>query len=43
MKELEQKYIEILKENDWSVSSYTEDGRVELETYSPAGEDFLLL
>lgn len=31
MKELEQKYIYILEENDWSVSSYTNDGRVELE------------
>lgn len=42
MKELEQKYIDILEENDWSVSSYTDDGRVELEKYSPAGEDFLM-
>lgn len=42
MKELEQKYIDILEENDWIVSSYTNDGRVELEKYSPAGEDFLM-
>lgn len=42
MKELEQKYIDILKENDWIVSSYTNDGKVELEKYSPAGEDFLM-
>lgn len=40
MKELEQKYIDILEENDWSISSYTEDGRVEIGKYSPAGEDF---
>ena len=40
MKELEQKYIEILEENDWSISSYIDDGRVELQKYSPAGEDF---
>lgn len=40
MKELEQKYIYILEENDWIVSSYTDDGRVELKKYSPAGEDF---
>lgn len=40
MKQLEQKYIDILEENDWSISSYTGDGRVELEKYSPAGEDF---
>lgn len=42
MKELEQKYIEILEENDWSISSYTDDGRVEVQKYSPAGEDFLM-
>ena len=30
-----QNYIDILKENDWSISSYTDDGRVELEKYSP--------
>ena len=30
MKELEQKYINILEQNDWSISSYTDDGRVEL-------------
>lgn len=43
MKELEQKYIDILEQNDWNVSSYTEDGRVEIGKYSPLGEDFLLL
>lgn len=42
MKELEQKYIDILEQNDWGISSYTDDGRVELETYSPAGENFLM-
>lgn len=40
MKELEQKYIEILEENDWSISSYIDGGRVEVQKYSPAGEDF---
>lgn len=40
MKELERKYIDILEENDWIISSYINDGRVELEKYSPAGEDF---
>lgn len=40
MKELEQKYIDILEQNDWSISSYTDDGRVELEKYSPSGEGF---
>lgn len=43
MKELEQKYIDILEENNWSVSSYTNDGRVVLEKYSPAGEDFSII
>lgn len=42
MKELEKKYLDVLEARDWSVSSYTEDGRVELETYSPAGEDFVM-
>ena len=43
MKELKQKYIDILEENDWIVSSYTNDGRVELQKYSPAGEDFSII
>lgn len=42
MKELEKKYLDVLEKNDWSVSSYTDDGRVELEKYSPAGEDFIM-
>ena len=42
MKELQKKYLEVLELHDWSVSSYTDDGRVELEKYSPAGEDFLM-
>lgn len=39
---LAQKYIDVLEARDWAVSSYTNDGRVELETYSPAGEDFCI-
>lgn len=39
---LSQNYIDILKENDWSICSYTGDGGVELEKYSPLGEDFLM-
>lgn len=42
MKELYEKYLTILESHDWSVSSYTDDGTVELEKYSPAGEDFLM-
>lgn len=40
MKKLKKKYLDILEKQDWSVSSYTGDGRVELGKYSPAGEDF---
>lgn len=41
-RELDQKYIDILEANDWGILSYTDDGRVELEKFSPAGEDFLM-
>ena len=40
--EIESKYIDVLEKLDWIVCSYTDDGRVELEKYSPAGEDFLM-
>jgi len=36
------KYLKVLEAHGWAVSSYTDDGRVELEKYSPAGEDFLM-
>lgn len=39
---LSQKYIDILEENDWNICSYLDDGTVELEKYSPLGEDFLM-
>ncbi len=42
MKKLDQKYIDVLEELDWSVSSYTDDGRVEIESWSPAGEDLCI-
>lgn len=42
VKELSQNYIDILEENDWSICSYTGDGRVELEKYSPLEEDFIM-
>ena len=42
MKKLEQKYLDVLEKHEWAVSSYTDDGRVEIEKYSPAGEDFLI-
>lgn len=42
MPELRQEYLDILEKREWSVSSYTDDGRVEIEWYSPAGEDFII-
>lgn len=39
---LPKKYLEVLEAHGWAVSSYTDDGRVELEKYSPAGEDFIM-
>lgn len=41
-KTLEKKYLDILERQEWSISSYTDDGRVELKKYSPVGEDFLI-
>lgn len=38
MKGLEQKHIDILKENGWSISSYEDDGTVCLQKFSPAGK-----
>lgn len=42
MPELRQEYLDILEKRGWGVSGYTDDGRVELEWWSPAGEDFLV-
>ena len=42
MPELRKEYQEILEERDWRVCCYTEDGSVELEWFSPAGEDFIV-
>lgn len=42
MKTLKEKHIKILEENEVYISSYTDDGRVELEWFTPAGEDFLI-
>lgn len=39
---LPEKYTDVLEGKGWSVAGYTDDGRVELETYSPAGEDFCI-
>ena len=39
---LEQKYLDVLEECGWSVSCYTHDGKVGLETWSPAGENITI-
>lgn len=42
---LTNRHIEILESLDWRVSSFLDDSsgeRVEIETYSPAGEDILV-
>lgn len=35
-----QKYLSVLESLDWQVLEYEEDGRVTIQKYSPAGEDF---
>lgn len=42
MEELEKKYLDVIEKYGWAVSAYVCDGRVEIEKYSPAGEDFLI-
>lgn len=37
---IDSRYKEVCERLDWSVHEY-EDGSVELEKYSPAGEDFI--
>lgn len=36
------KYLDVLEKHNWAVCGYTGDGRVELEKFSPAGEDFII-
>lgn len=40
IEKLKEKYISVLEACGWAVNSYTDDGRVEIEKHSPAGEDF---
>lgn len=42
MEKLKKEYLDVLEKHDWAVCGYTGDGRVELEKYSPAGEDFII-
>lgn len=42
MGQLEQKYLDVLEKHGWSICGYTNDGRVEIEKHSPAGEDFIV-
>lgn len=41
-KTINEKYLDILDNLEWKICDYTDDGRVELEKYSPAGEDFII-
>lgn len=36
------KYIDVLESLDWRVCGYTNNGRVGIENYSPAGEDLIV-
>lgn len=42
MNKIDSRFLEVLEKHDWSVVDYTGDGRVEIEKYSPAGEDFVI-
>lgn len=42
LKTINEKYLDILDNLEWKICGYTNDGRVELEKYSPAGEDFII-
>lgn len=39
---ISQKILDALADNNWNTYIDTEDNSIELEWYSPAGEDFLL-
>lgn len=39
-KELDPKYVHILQDEGWSITGYTNDGCVEIESYTPDGECF---
>lgn len=39
-KKLKTKYLDVLENLGWEVSDGLDDGSVELQKYSPAGEDF---
>lgn len=39
---MNQKYKDVLESLDWSILDFTNDGRVEIQKYSPAGEDFCI-
>lgn len=38
---MNERYREVCERLDWSVTEY-DDGNIELEKYSPAGEDFII-
>lgn len=42
MAKMNERYREVCERLDWIVHEYSEDEMVELEKYSPAGEDFIV-
>lgn len=40
MKKIDEKFLNVLNKQGWSVGGYCDDGLVELRIYSPAGQDF---
>lgn len=40
-KELDQRYIDVLERLEWRICGY-DDGSVEIENFSPAGEDLII-
>lgn len=42
MKKLKKKHLDVLERLGWSVIGYSDDGRVEIENFSPAGEDLVI-
>lgn len=42
MKKLKKKHLDVLERLGWSVIGYSDEGRVEIENSSPAGEDLVI-
>ena len=40
--QIKEKYVDAIENLGWTVRTYADNGAVELETYSPGGEDFVI-